>query len=116
VVDLVRLRHRRQLDVTAGTLRLPAGISVVLSPSDFMSCLPTEFRDEHNAAYTKAENALQRAEQVDSRLRALEERFETEGSEPERLKELEEEFDRLASVLRSSHNLAFHRREITHDE
>jgi hypothetical protein len=108
-------RRRQRFDVGA-VARMPVGLSIALSPADFLSALPVEFRDTVNAAHSQGSQALTRAEQVDSRLRALEARFETEGSEPERLKALEMEFDRLASVLRSSHNLAFHRREITHDE
>jgi hypothetical protein len=68
-VALVRpFRRRKGLDRSAARA-VEARFTVALSPDDMLSGLPIEFRDTVNAAYTKATEALSRAEQVDSRVR-----------------------------------------------
>jgi hypothetical protein len=103
-------RRRRGLDRSAARA-VEAKFTVALSPDDMLSGLPVEFRDEVHTAHATATEALIRAEQVDSRLKGLESQRIDPDAQRDRLQALEQEFDRLAAVLRSSHNLAFHRRE-----
>jgi hypothetical protein len=94
----MRLRRRKHLAVGA-ELQRPVGLSVSLTPADFVSALPVAFRDEVKAAHTLATEANRRSEQVDSRLHGLESRFEEDGTASERLQAVEDELAQLKRAL-----------------
>jgi hypothetical protein len=102
--------RRNGLDLSAAR-RLEARFHVAISADDLYSSLPVPFRDTVSAAYTAATKALERAEQVDSRLRGIEDQRLDPDALVARLTALEREFDRLAAQLLSSHNFSFHRKD-----
>jgi hypothetical protein len=91
-------RRRQSFPLGVGVQRA-VGLSVLLSPDDFLSALPPAFRDEHNASHTQAQEALRLAHAAEQRVSWMEEKLETEGTESARLKALEAELERVKTEM-----------------
>jgi hypothetical protein len=91
----VRPFRRKSLDVSAARA-VKAEFSVVLSPEDMLSGLPVEFRDTVSAAHSTATAALVRAEQVDSRLKLVEQQRRDPDALEARVAALEAELERAS--------------------
>jgi hypothetical protein len=104
--------RRKRLDVKLSPDTTVA-LRLAVEGKDLVSALPSGFRDEVHGAHQKAAEALSLAHAAEFRVSLMEERLEQEstGTEAQRLRSLEAEFDRLAAVLRSGHNVSFHRQE-----